>query len=68
MCALVLGLVPGTFQLTNVGVVTLLECCPRLTGLDLKANSRMDGLALKAMVDSHRPKGGLKTLSLVNVR
>lgn len=67
VCVLwVIHLVPGTFQLTNGGVVKLLECCPKLTYLDLQANSRMDGSALKAMVDSQRPKSGLlKGLSLV---
>lgn len=58
--------VSGTFQLTNAGVVKLLECCPKLTGLDLKANSRLDGAAVKAVADDRRPEGGrFKSLSLV---
>lgn len=49
-----------------MGVLKLLDCCPKLTGLELPANSRIDGASIEAMVDGKRPEGRyLKALSLV---
>lgn len=57
---------PGTYQLTDSGVLELLACCPRLTGVELSANSRITLKALEKMVDSERPIGmALTSLSLV---
>lgn len=53
--------------MTDTGVLELLGCCPRLTGLELPANSRITRSSLEAMVDSKRPVGSaLTSLSLVS--
>ncbi|CAM9420124.1 unnamed protein product, partial [Ectocarpus sp. 12 AP-2014] len=41
------SLAEGTYQLTDDGVLELLRCCPRLTGLELSANSRITFKALE---------------------
>lgn len=59
----------GTYQLTDAGVLELLRGCPRLTGLELSANSRITLKALEKMVDKERPIGmALTTLSLVGTQ
>lgn len=57
----------GTYQVTDSGVLELLSCCPRLTGVELSANSRISGKALGKMIDAERPVGmALTSLSLVS--
>lgn len=57
----------GTYQVTDTGVLELLNCCPRLTGIELSANSRITVNALGKMVDAERPVGmALTSLSLVS--
>lgn len=61
------GFPPGTYQLTDAGVLELLSCCPRLTGLGLPANSRITLKSLQKIVDAERPVGmALTSLSLVS--
>lgn len=56
----------GTYQLTDKGAITLLACCPRLTTLELAANSRITKKSIESMVDAKRPVGSaLTSLSLV---
>ena len=46
----------------------LLSCCPKLTGLEIPANSRITRKSLDRMVDAERPVGSaLTSLSLVSV-
>ena len=47
-------------------MLALLSCCPRLTGLEIPANSRITRKSLDSMVDAERPVGSAMTsLSLV---
>ena len=58
----------GTYRLTDAGVLKLLACSPRLTGLEIPANSRISRKSLDTMVDAERPVGrALTSLSLVRI-
>ncbi|CAN0447822.1 unnamed protein product [Ascophyllum nodosum] len=57
----------GTYRLTDAGVLKLLACSPRLTGLEIPANSRISRKSLDTMVDAERPVGrALTSLSLMD--
>eukprot|EP00904_Undaria_pinnatifida_P005749 jgi/Undpi1/2303/HiC_scaffold_13.g05687.m1 len=56
---------PGTKF--SSGVLGLLSCCPKLTGLEIPANSRITRKSLDRMVDAERPVGSaLTSLSLTD--